>query len=87
MKSAVSAWSFQRLIGKGEHTHFSIIEKAKEFESEIVIAKGEKSANAKKLIALMGLAIKQGERISVKISGDDEEKAAAEMEKTLMEIL
>ena len=31
MKSAVSAWSFQRLIGKGEHTHFSIIEKAKEY--------------------------------------------------------
>ncbi len=31
MKSAVSAWSFQRLISKGEHTHFSIIEKAKEY--------------------------------------------------------
>jgi len=64
-----------------------LVKKAKEFESEIVITKGEKSANAKKLIALMGLAIKQGERITVKISGEDENKAAAEMEKYLSEIL
>lgn len=64
-----------------------LVKKAKEFESEIVITKGEKSANAKKLIALMGLAIKQGERITVKISGEDEEKAAAEMEKTFEKIL
>ncbi len=64
-----------------------LVKKAKEFESEIVITKGDKSANAKKLIALMGLAIKQGERITVKISGEDENKAAAEIEKTLTEIL
>ena len=64
-----------------------LVKKAKEFESETVITKGEKSANAKKLIALMGLAIKRGERITVKISGEDEDKAAAEMEKYLSEIL
>lgn len=64
-----------------------LVKAAKEFDSEIVITKGEKSANAKKLIALMGLAIKQGERITVKISGEDEEKAAAEMEKTFEKIL
>ena len=60
-----------------------VVKAAKEFESEIVITKADKSANAKKLIALMGLAIKQGDRIIVKISGEDEDKAAAEMEKTL----
>ena len=64
-----------------------LVKKAKEFESETVITKGDKSANAKKLIALMGLAIKQGDRITVKISGEDENKAAAEMEKYLSEIL
>lgn len=31
MKSAVSAWSFERLISKGIYNHFTIIEKAKEF--------------------------------------------------------
>ena len=60
-----------------------VVKAAKEFESEIVITKADKSANAKKLIALRGLAIKQGDRIIVKISGEDEDKAAAEMEKTL----
>ncbi len=64
-----------------------LVKAAKEFDSEIVITKGEKSANAKKLIALMGLAIKQGDRITVKISGEDEDKAAAEMERTLTKIL
>ena len=64
-----------------------VVKAAKEFESEIVITKADKSANAKKLIALMGLAIKQGDRIIVKISGEDEDQAAAEMEKTLSEIL
>ena len=64
-----------------------IVKKAKEFESEIIITKADKSANSKKLIALMGLAIKQGDRITVKISGEDEDKAAAEMEKILSEIL
>ena len=64
-----------------------LVKKAKEFESETVITKGDKSANAKKLIALMGLAIKQGDRITVKISGEDENKAAAELEKYLSEIL
>ena len=64
-----------------------LVKKAKEFTSEIIITKGDKSANAKKLIVLMGLAIKQGDRITVKISGEDENKAAAEMEKTLTEIL
>ena len=64
-----------------------VVKAAKEFESEIVITKADKSANAKKLIAIMGLAIKQGDRIIVKISGEDEDKAAAEMEKTLSEIL
>ncbi|MBE6739718.1 MAG: sugar phosphate isomerase/epimerase [Ruminococcaceae bacterium] len=36
MKSAVSAWSFQRLISEGKHTHFSIIEKAKEYGFEAI---------------------------------------------------
>ena len=64
-----------------------LVKAAKAFTSEIIITKGDKSASAKKLIALMGLAVKQGERITVKVSGEDEDKAAAEMERILAEIL
>jgi phosphocarrier protein len=46
------------------------------FESDITVACGSKSASAKKLFALMGLAVKHGETITVTASGPDEAKAA-----------
>jgi len=57
-----------------------LVKKVKEFASTVTIAKGEKSVNALKLMALMGLGIKQGDTITVTVEGDDEEKAAAEIE-------
>ena len=57
-----------------------LVKKLKEFASTVTIAKGEKSVNALKLMALMGLGIKQGDKITVTVEGDDEEKAAAEIE-------
>ena len=60
-----------------------LVKKVKEFASTVTIAKGEKSVNALKLMALMGLGIKQGDKITVTVEGDDEEKAAAEIESFL----
>lgn len=60
---------------------------AKGFESEIKITKGGKTANADRLIALMGLAVKHNDSVTVTVSGADEERAAAEMERYLGEIL
>ena len=57
-----------------------LVKKVKEFASTVTIAKGEKSVNALKLMALMGLGIKQGDKVTVTVEGDDEEKAAAEIE-------
>ena len=57
-----------------------LVKKVKEFASTVMIAKGEKSVNALTLMALMGLGIKQGDTITVTVEGDDEEKAAAEIE-------
>lgn len=57
-----------------------LVKKIKEFASTVTIAKGEKSVNALKLIALMGMGIKQGDTITVTVEGDDEEKAASEIE-------
>ena len=47
----------------------------KEFKSEIIITKGEKSAAATKLMMLMSLGVKQNDEINVKISGEDEDAA------------
>lgn len=54
---------------------------AKALDSTITIAKADgKSAAATKLMALMGLGIKQGDTVTVKIEGGDEEANAASIE-------
>lgn len=57
-----------------------LVKKAKEFESEITLEKGGKTAAATKLMAVMGLGVKCGDAVNVTVEGPDEEKAAAEME-------
>ena len=57
-----------------------LAKKAKEFESEIRIQKGEKSALATRLMAVMGLCIKCGDAITVTVSGKDEDAAAKAMQ-------
>jgi phosphocarrier protein len=48
---------------------------AKTYESEILITKGEKTIAATKLLMLMGLGVKQGEEVRVRIEGSDEDVA------------
>lgn len=49
---------------------------AKNYQSEIIIEKDGKEVNAEKLIMIMGLNVKCGDTVTVKISGDDEESAS-----------
>lgn len=60
-----------------------LVKKAGEFSSEIIMYKGEKSADMKRLFALMSLGVKQGDTVRVTVSGDDEDKAVAEIESFL----
>lgn len=60
-------------------------QKASAFKSTIMILKGEKSANAKSIISIMGLGVKQGETIVVKIDGADAEDAATVLKKVVSE--
>lgn len=58
-----------------------LVKKAGEFQSEIEVFKDEKSADAKKIFAIMGLGVKKDDTIRVQITGEDEETALAELEK------
>lgn len=58
----------------------NLAKEAKQYDSVITITKGGKSAEAKKLMALMGLGVKQGDTVTVTIEGGDEEANAAKME-------
>lgn len=58
-----------------------LVKAAKGLDSTVTIAKADgKSAVAVKLMALMGLGIKQGETVTVTIEGGNEDANAAAME-------
>jgi phosphocarrier protein len=57
-----------------------LVGKAKGFSSDITIAKGDKSADLKRLFAVMKLGVKCGDRITVTASGIDEDASAAGLE-------
>lgn len=51
-------------------------QKASAFKSTIMLLKGEKSINAKSIIGIMGLGVKQGESLVLQIEGPDGQEAA-----------
>jgi phosphocarrier protein HPr len=56
-----------------------IVKEASKFSSSIIIQKGDKSSDAKRLFALMSLGARNADTISVSIDGEDEEAAYEEM--------
>ena len=60
-----------------------LVKALKAFNSKVTIYKGDKNADMKKLLALMGMGVKQGDTVKIQIEGDDEEACAAELEKAL----
>ncbi|MDO5456334.1 MAG: HPr family phosphocarrier protein [Eubacteriales bacterium] len=62
-----------------------LVKEAKKFESKITVFKGDKSCDMRKLLALMGMAVKQGDEVVVQIEGNDEEACAAAIEKFMKE--
>lgn len=57
-----------------------LVKEVKKFASTVTVTKGAKSVNALKLMALMGMGIKQGDTVTVSIEGPDEDTAAATIE-------
>lgn len=56
------------------------VKQAAVFKSDIKITKGEKSVDAKRIMAVMGLGVKKGDEITITINGGDEETAIKELE-------
>lgn len=57
-----------------------LVKEVKAYDAVIKITKDGKSAEAKKLMALMGLGVKQGDTVTVSVEGGDEEAIAAKLE-------
>ncbi|MGI5849786.1 MAG: HPr family phosphocarrier protein [Christensenellales bacterium] len=57
------------------------VQVAGKFSSQILVEKGSKKINAKSIMGILSLGVKQGETIYVFANGKDEEQALAAIEK------
>ena len=53
-----------------------LVKEIKNYQSTVTVTKGDKSVNALKLMALMGMGIKCGDTVTVTVEGSDEDTAA-----------
>ncbi|GBF12519.1 HPr family phosphocarrier protein [Tepidibacillus infernus] len=52
-----------------------LVQKASSFPGEITLVKGDKTVNAKSIMGVMSLGIRQGDQVTVVTSGEKEEEA------------
>ncbi|WCK55881.1 HPr family phosphocarrier protein [Aneurinibacillus sp. Ricciae_BoGa-3] len=52
-----------------------LVQKASSFPCEVTIVKGDKNINAKSIMGVMSLGIRQGEQLKVITSGEQEQEA------------
>ena len=66
---------------QGIHTRPAgqLVNVAKKYESQIMISAKEKTADLKKILALMSLGVKQNEEVTVSVTGTDEAVAVKEL--------
>lgn len=57
-----------------------LVKEAKEFQSKITIQANGKSADLRKLMAIMGMGIKKDTNVIVTAEGEDEERAIIKLE-------
>lgn len=57
-----------------------LAKEAKAFTSKITIEANGKSADVTRLMAVMGLGVKNGAEVTIKAEGDDEDAAIAKMQ-------
>lgn len=77
----------QTVVGPEEGLHARpaarFVKAAKQFDSEIVVVKGGREANAKSSLKLMTLGAKKGDVITLRATGDDADEAV----ETLAELI
>lgn len=64
-----------------------LVKQISSYKSKIVIEKDGKEVDAKRIIALMSLGVKQGDNITLTFDGEDEEAASIATDKFLKENL
>ena len=64
-----------------------LVKEAQKFSSDLTVEKDGRSANLKKLFALMGLNVRCGVKVVLSVSGPDEQNAMQSLKTFLQEYL
>lgn len=56
-----------------------LVRETEKYQSEITFSKGDRSVNAKSILALMGLGVRQGDLVHLTVEGEDEDTASVEL--------
>lgn len=82
---------FKYVIKDSEGIHArpagELVKAAKAFESTIKLTKDGKSGDCKKIFGIMGLAVKQGNEVTLTFEGPDEDAACEAISKFMEENL
>ncbi len=57
-----------------------LVKEAAKFQSSVKLVKEGKEADAKRIFGVMGLGVKNGNEVTIKVEGADEAEAAAALE-------
>lgn len=73
-------YTIQEAVGIHARPAGLLVKEVKKYQSTVTVIKGDKSVNALKLMALMGMGVKCGDTVTVQVEGADEETAAPALE-------
>ena len=73
-------YTIQEKVGIHARPAGLLVKEVKKYQSTVTIVKDDKSVNAVKLMALMGMGVKCGDTVTVQVEGPDEADAAAALE-------
>jgi len=77
------SYTIQDPVGIHARPAGQLVKVAKGFESTATLICGDKTGDMKKPIQIMSMGVKQGDTVTVKVEGPDEEAAAAAIEENL----
>ncbi len=64
-----------------------LVREAQRLSEEITLIHGAKQANLKKLLAVMGLGVRAGDTVTVRVEGADEEASLARLRQVFEETI
>ena len=62
-----------------------LVQEAKQYASAVTLSLGERTADAKRILGLMGLGVKQGDVVKLTVEGEDEDTAALKLKAFMWE--